>query len=316
MDRRLLEVLGCTRCHEPLVMPSEAQLRCAACELEWPIVAGIPRFVTADDYAASFGLQWNRFRTEQIDPLAGLTQSERRWRAETGWDPGEVRGWLLDAGCGAGRFLEVASRGDAQVVGIDISSAVDAAARTLGDRTNVHLVQASLYELPFRDDAFDKAYCIGVIQHTPDPVRAAAGLPRVVKPGNALAVSMYERRRFTLLHGKYLVRPLTKRLPKQFLLGAIRCTMPLLWPLTEVLFRIPLLGGPFRFAIPVANYVDDPELTWRQRYRWAVLDTFDMLSPAYDQPLTEHELRAALEQGGARAVTRTTPDGLCVVAER
>ena len=70
--------------------------------------------------------------------------------------------------------------------------------------------------------------------------------------------------------------------------------MPFLFAITEVLFRLPVIGKLFRFAIPVANYVGVLPLDMQQRYRWALLDTFDMLSPAYDQPMTEQELRDSL----------------------
>ena len=51
--------------------------------------------------------------------------------------------WILDAGSG-GRFLDVASKIGCNVVGVDLSNAVDAARQTLAGRKNVHLVQASI----------------------------------------------------------------------------------------------------------------------------------------------------------------------------
>ena len=54
--------------------------------------------------------------------------------------------------------------------------------------------------------------------------------------------------------------------------------MPVLFPITELLFRVPRLGRWFQFAIPVANYVHERQLSMAQRYRWAILDTFDMLA--------------------------------------
>jgi predicted rRNA methylase YqxC with S4 and FtsJ domains len=56
---------------------------------------------------------------------------------------------VLDAGSGAGRFLDVASGSKADVVGVDLTEAVDAARESLRGRDNVHLVQASLYERRF-----------------------------------------------------------------------------------------------------------------------------------------------------------------------
>ena len=124
-----------------------------------------------------------------------------------------------------------------------MSNAVDAARETLADRPNVHLVQGSILELPFRDGTIDGIYCIGVIQHTPDPPRAITELARVTTLSGRVALTAYERRRFTMLYSKYWLRPLTRRLSPTQLLGLIKLVMPLAFAVSEVLFRMPLLGG-------------------------------------------------------------------------
>jgi len=199
-------------------------------------------------------------------------------------------------------------------VGFDVSTAIDAAAQTVRGRRNVHLVQASIYDLPFKAGAFDGVYCIGVIQHTPDPDSALRSLPMPLKPGGRIALTAYERRRWwTGFHGKYLLRPLTRRVNKEALLRIIQVLMPVLFPLTEVLFRLPLVGRVFSFIIPVANYVNEPALSLQQRYRWAVLDTFDMLSPVFDFPQMEENVRSTLGFAGVGEITRQTDSGLNLV---
>lgn len=331
MQSALVSLLACPKCRGDLRLEDvsttdhagdvlDGTLCCTGgCSAKYPVVAGIPRFVPAENYAASFGYQWNEFRVEQIDPASGISQSERRFWSETAWDPAGLRGkWILDAGCGAGRFLEVVSRDkDVNVVGVDISNAVDAARKTLGGRRNLHLVQASIYDLPFRKGVFDGIYCIGVIQHTPDPLQSVRSLPKFLKTGGKLALTIYEKRKYTLLNAKYLIRPLTRRIGPKSLLGGLKMTMPVLWPITEVLFRLPVIGKAFRFVIPVANYVDDPELSWRQRYQWALMDTFDMLSPAYDQPQTEEDVcQVLLDEGLTNIVRRPEISGLNINAEQ
>jgi SAM-dependent methyltransferase len=327
VKRTLLEILACPRCHAALSSTPavnaaddllEGVLRCTGCGVEYPIRNGIPRFVPADNYAASFGMQWNLFREEQLDSASGAGLSSARFFDETGWTADWLRGRrVLDAGCGAGRFLEVAASTGAEVVGLDISSAVDAARATVARFPNAHVVQASLYEPPFRDGVFDAAYCIGVLQHTPEPPRALAPIPRVLKPGAPAVVVAYERKPWTLLNAKYLVRPVTRRMTKTALLRAITWSMPVLFAATEVLFRIPLAGRVFKFIIPVANYTHERRLSLRQRYQWAILDTFDMLSPAYDQPQTEAEVVGALQRAGLADVhRRDVPGGLTVMGSK
>jgi len=328
MHSTLLELLVCPHCHGALECAATTiaadgditagQLRCGACTASYVVEQGIPRFVPAENYASSFGYQWNQFRKEQIDSLNGIGQSEHRLRTETAWAPDSLKGkWILDAGCGAGRFLEVTSRTEeCEVVGVDISNAVDAARETLAGRKNVHLVQASIFELPFRPGTFDGVYCIGVIQHTPDPARAIRSLASMVGAAGRIAVTMYERRRFTMFYSKYWVRPFTRRLSQERLLKLIKFLMPPAFVVCEVLFRIPLLGKVFRFVIPVADYVDSQELSLRQRYRWAILDTFDMLAPAYDTPQRLGDVTRILAEEGIEEIRRLPNPGLNLVGTR
>lgn len=325
MRLQLLKLLACPGCgadlecrgadgvrldpnsEEPV---EEGDLKCLGCGESFPIRRGIPRFVPDDDYAASFGYQWNRFRVEQIDAHNATSHSSRRFWNETGWEHDLQNEWIMDAGCGAGRFLEASATSGAQVVGVDISHAVDAARKTLGHLPNVHYVQASILELPFKMGVFDRAYCIGVIQHTPDPHGALKALVRPVKPDGQFVVTIYERKSYTLLAGKYLVRPLSKRLPRRLLLRLIQAGMPWGFALTEVLFRIPKVGQAARFTIPIANWVQNSELSLKQRYRWAILDTFDALSPAYDSPQSEAEARQVLREAGVQQLERRGEPGL------
>ncbi|MEW5982057.1 MAG: methyltransferase domain-containing protein [Acidobacteriota bacterium] len=328
MRQRLLDLLVCPRCQGELSCRAttttsdqdvlDGELACSGCGRAFPVVRGIPRFVPTENYAASFGYQWSRFRQEQIDSLNGTRLSEHRFRTETEWAPEWMAGKVvLEAGCGAGRFLEIASRETTcDVVGIDLSHAVDAAHETLAGRRNVHLVQASIFELPFRPGSVDGVYCIGVIQHTPDPEGAIGELAKVLKSSGRIALTIYERRPTTWLHGKYWLRPLTRRLRPQVLLGLIRFAMPLGFVLSEVLFRVPVLGRFFTFVVPVANYVDNPELSWRQRYRWAILDTFDMFAPAYDRPQREEDVAGTLADAGIDDIRRLPNAGLNLVGTK
>jgi len=151
------------------------------------------------------------------------------------------------------------------------------------------------------------------VQHTPDPQKTMQTLPRILRPGGRIAITAYERKPWTRLYGKYWLRPLTKRLNKQTLLAGIKGAMPVLFPLTNLLFRVPLAGRLFMFMIPVANYTGERVLTRRQRYDWAILDTFDMLSPQYDQPRTQEEVESALAAAGIVELRRLPNAGVNVV---
>jgi SAM-dependent methyltransferase/uncharacterized protein YbaR (Trm112 family) len=268
----------------------------------YPIVRGVPRFVDSSNYTASFGMQWNAFRTVQLDTAAGGGHSRARFDAETRWDESRLRGkWVLDCGCGAGRFSEIAAAYGANLVALDMSSAVEAVRQTLSPFPNADVVQGSVLEPPIRRGAVDFAYCIGVAQHTPSPEGAVLQVVETVRPGGEFALTIYARRPWSKLNAKYIVRHVTKRLPEGALLGAIERLMPILFPVADRIFSVPKLGYVARFMLPVAVYPENERPTWDRdrRYREAILDTFDMLSPAFDSPMTWQEVERVLR--GARA---------------
>lgn len=269
---------------------------------KYPIVRGIPRFVPEKVYADNFGKQWNMFREVQVDSETRHGHSRQRFDDEVGWSSSDVKGkWVLDAGCGAGRFAEVAAERGGDFVGLDLSSAVEATKKTLARYPDTDVVQASMLDMPFRPGTFDFAYTIGVLQHTPDPEGACTSVAKVVKEnGGRFAMTAYARQPWTKLNTKYLIRPITKRLPDEVLLGAIKAVMPAVFPVTDTLYRIPGVRRLARFALPFAAYPDREGWTRDQRYAEAVLDTFDMLAPAYDSPMTWQEVERALNRAGAK----------------
>src|SRR5436190_16286116 len=128
MKPALLELLRCPAAGGRLSLASgvtsspeieEGTLTCDCCGIAYPIVRGIPRFVEADNYANNFGFQWNRFRETQLDSHTGVPISRRRFLRQTGWNQQTLEGRLvLDAGCGAGRFAEVALSLGANLIAI------------------------------------------------------------------------------------------------------------------------------------------------------------------------------------------------------
>ncbi len=262
-------ILVCVRCGA--LLPPEKSwritgTRCVACGLEVPVIRGIPRFVTSDAYTASFSFEWNLHRKTQLDDATNR-ESEETLRAKTGLSPEEVAGRLvLDVGCGMGRFADVVSRWGGNVVGIDLSLAVEAAHANLGNRENVRILQADLFHLPFQMGMFDIVYSLGVLHHTPDCEKAFRQLVPFVRPAGRLCVWVYETmgpwERFSRLY-----RKMTVRMPKQLLHALCHLAIP--W---YHVCRLPLVGDLLRTVLPISRH---PNPDWR------VLDTFDWYSPQY-----------------------------------
>lgn len=270
------------------------------------IVRGIPRFCEIDNYTKSFGRQWNRFRTTQLDQQGAIdAPSSRRLFAETNWTKEELAGAnVLEVGSGAGRFSRVLlEHTEARVYSVDYSSAVEANLKnnqTYGlDRFFVS--QASIYELPFPDSSFDKVLCLGVLQHTPDFEASIKALVSKAKVGSEIVVDFYEIRGFwTKLHAKYLLRPITRRMSAERLLGLIERNADRLIAASRFLQRVGL--GVLRRFLPVVDiYGALPAGLSEDGLReWVVLDTFDMFSPAFDNPQRLKDVARMFERAGAQ----------------
>lgn len=284
----------CPACRAPLVAAGDA-LRCPSCEARYPVQGRIPRFVPVANYARSFGLQWNRHRRTQLDSAVGLPISERRLYQATGW-PRELPGRrVLEAGSGAGRFTEVLCRTGATVYSFDYSSAVEANLLNNGAHSNLRLFQADILRIPLREAWFDHVLCLGVLQHTPQPQLSFESLARHVRPGGDLVVDVYRRSLAARLQWKYALRPLTKRMDAARLYSWIEAFAPRLVGATRVLRRVAGRAGA-RLS-PIVEY-SHLGLTPEQNLQWAILDTFDMYSPAHDHPQSARDVRRWYEQAG------------------
>jgi SAM-dependent methyltransferase len=93
---------------------------------------------------------------------------------------------ILDAGCGSGRnMVDLARHGT--VTGIELSPPSVALAR---ERDRGAVIEGSVLDMPFDDDAFDLTLSLDVIEHLQDDVAALRELRRVTKPGGVLLVTV------------------------------------------------------------------------------------------------------------------------------
>ena len=72
---------------------------------------------------------------------------------------------LLDAGCGNGRFIEIADSSWVNPIGVDLSESMLCQARKkfTGRKFNPHLIQTSITNLPMRIETFDIVICTLVL---------------------------------------------------------------------------------------------------------------------------------------------------------
>ena len=272
----------------------------------FPIINEIPRISELENYANNFGVQWNKFDKTQLDREGeGLDLSRRRFFAETRWDQEDLSGKdILEVGSGAGRFSKVVLEHTKGVLySIDYSDAVTANFRNNGHIApeRFHLLQASIYEMPFPDNSFDKVFCFGVLQHTPDFSASIRALVDKVKLGGEIVVDFYPIKGWwTKIHAKYIFRPITKKMRHERLFRIIEANVDWLIRASLLLQNIGL-GVLTRF-LPLVDIRAMPisSLSREQLREWVVLDTFDMFSPEHDHPQKIADVAYMLEYYGAR----------------
>ncbi len=266
------------------------------------VIRGIARFGSVDNYADNFGFQWNRFTKTQFH-----RSSDSRLWATTGWDPRALDGLdILEVGSGAGRFSRVIlEKTRANLYTVDYSIAVEANyesnAQIAPDR--MHIAQASIYELPFPDGSFDKTFCLGVLQHTPDFEASVKALVAKTKTGGEIIVDFYQLRGWwTKIHAKYLLRPITRQMSNTRLLALVERNVDWLSSVHNALTRIGLHAlTRFLPLVDVASTIPK-DLPPDQIREWAILDTFDMFSPEYDNPQHTSDVVAMFERAGAKVI--------------
>ncbi|MDX6444228.1 MAG: hypothetical protein QOH71_1302 [Blastocatellia bacterium] len=171
----------------------EGQLSCAACAQTWPITRGVPRFASLSTVeedkaatAAGFGWQWQHF-----------TQADEKYEQQfLGWIAPVAPEFfkdkiVLEGGCGKGRHTLLAAQwGARDVIGIDLSAAVETAFAATRHLENAHIIQADIYNLPVAR-VFDYAFSVGVLHHLPDPRGGFKSLASKVKSGGHISAWVY-----------------------------------------------------------------------------------------------------------------------------
>jgi len=203
---------------------NEGVLACIACARRYPVINGIPRLLPDslignvvryhasffDKYKLglpyspnpsndedlklqertlkSFGFQWNTFREV-------FEEYRQHWPEflPSSLEPSDFGGKLgLDAGCGFGRHIILTAEAGAEVIGVDLSEAVQAAYANTRHLRNVHIVQGDIYHLPFRKGTFDFIYSLGVLHHLPDPQKGFDAVIGLLNSGQEVFVWCYD----------------------------------------------------------------------------------------------------------------------------
>ncbi|MCK4846042.1 MAG: class I SAM-dependent methyltransferase [Deltaproteobacteria bacterium] len=187
-------------------------------KISYPVINGVPRFVSPELYkeahevstdevrtGRSFGDKWRESRYEFLgSEEADRAALEEHFIAILGCTSAKELHELLNGatstlngGCGVAwnEYLFNINL-NAQRHCVDLSLSVETARTLTKDLDNITVSQASVLELPYPDETFDIAYSCGVVHHTPDPKGAVLEIGRTVKAGGLLGIYIYNIKPF------------------------------------------------------------------------------------------------------------------------
>ena len=214
MKPRILKYLCCPKCGKGLKLKSgrevngeikSGKLICGSGH-NFLIIRFIPRFVSRSNFSSG---------KKQVQ--ASFSEKWAKWRQFNDWYKRFFEDWfmkkigiadkagfaryfsrkkmMLDAGTGLGTKVETMCRlSEGEVLGIDIAEgSVENAFRNTKKFSNAHIIQADLFNLPFKKGIFDFIVSDGVLHHTPDTRKAFLSLVPFLSKGGDIAIHVYKK---------------------------------------------------------------------------------------------------------------------------
>lgn len=285
-------ILRCPQCFGAIKLKND-RYTCTGCGTVYIEKAGVIEFEPDDSHVGSFSEQWDRHSRVQVDSHGykcgynGFHDSKDTFWKKTGLQANTLKNCIvLDAGCGVGRFSEVAGDYAACVIPVDLSHAVFHASVLMNERNmaNGPCLKANLERIPLADESVDVAFSLGVMHHSPNPINILKELIRVTRKEGVVAGWVYqkqnsygtsEREQFR----QFTTDPKNYKWVKQFS------------ELAPILRSFAKKGAwdQLREVLGISGSDNDAE---------CVCDTFDWLTPKYQYQYTVEEFHKILTDLG------------------
>ena len=243
-----------------------------------------------------FGDEWKKFSVHNDESVRELRKEYFDIIDETIVNKDT---YMIDIGCGSGRWTDYFVDKAGFIEAIDPSDAVLVADKMLGQKNNVRITKASVDTIPWDDETFDFGMSIGVLHHIPDTKKALISCVKKIKKGGHFYVYLYYRfdnRGIIFKTIFYLsdgLRKIICRMPQ----GLKRFTCDMLavliyWPLSRFAGLLHKLNlDSLAKKIPLEPYYNKPFYNLRN-------DCLDRFGTRLEQRFLRSEIEAMMQEAG------------------
>lgn len=298
----------------------EEGLLICSCGQFFPIVNFIPRILTGDlrpmlyEQFSDFFIKYKEFLPQEKISLDMTNEAQKKKETSSSfayeWEKFSkmIKEWkknfdfyfepigsinflkgktILEVGCGKGRHTFYVAKIVKEVIAVDFGRAVDIAFLNNKNISNVHFVQADIYNLPFRENYFDFIFSIGVLHHLPTPEQGFRKLVNLLNNRGGILIYVYhsfsaKTFKFYLLWFVNIFRWFTTKISYKVLYIlcypiAFFSFLILIWPY-RIFFRNLIKTG-----WPLGAYVEYP-------FEVILNDTFDRFSAPIENRYSKEEI--------------------------
>jgi ubiquinone/menaquinone biosynthesis C-methylase UbiE len=243
-----------------------------------------------------FGEEWKKFSVHNDESVRELRKEYFDIIDETIVNKNT---YMIDIGCGSGRWTEYFADKAGFIEAIDPSDAVHVASKMLSNQPTVRITKASVDTIPWDDETFDFGMSIGVLHHIPDTAKAMTACVKKIKKGGHFYVYLYYRfdNRGILFKSIFylssIFRLIISRMPsamKKFTCDALAILV--YWPLSRfagLLHKLKL--SPLAKKIPLEPYYNKPFYNLRN-------DCLDRFGTKLEQRFTKLEIEQMMTDAG------------------
>jgi ubiquinone/menaquinone biosynthesis C-methylase UbiE len=247
-----------------------------------------------------FGEEWKKFADHNDESVKELRKEyfdiidETIVNKET---------YMIDIGCGSGRWTDYFVDKAGFIEAIDPSEAVFVADKMLGTKNNVRVTKASVDTIPWDDETFDFGMSIGVLHHIPNTKQALIDCVKKIKRGGYFYVYLYYRfdnRGFlfkTVFYLSNILRLVISRMPgvlKKFTCDVLAVFV--YWPLSRfagLLHKMKL--HKLAKKIPLEPYYNKPFYNLRN-------DCLDRFGTKLEQRFLRSEIEIMMTDAGLKNI--------------